>query len=65
MSDGVVMIKDGCREEMSKFPGLSGCSYNDEICSVVIEHKSIVCHPVKYITETVTKLFKRKICLNR
>ena len=55
------MIKDGCREEMSKCPGLSGCSYNDEICFVGIDPKFTVCHPAWDITEAVTKLFKGKI----
>ena len=56
------MIKDGRREETSKFAALSGCIYNDEICIFFgIETKFIVCHPARYITETVTKLFKRKI----
>jgi len=46
---------------MSKFVVLSGCPYNDEICFVDIEPKFIVCHPVRDITETVTKLFKGKM----
>jgi len=46
------MIKDGRREEMNKFAALSGCTYNNEICFVCIEIKSIVCHPARYITET-------------
>jgi hypothetical protein len=50
------MTKDICREETSKFAALSGCTYNDEICFVGIEHKSIVSHPTRVITETVTKL---------
>jgi len=43
VSDGV--IRDGRREEASKFAALSGCTYNDEICFVGFELKSIVCHP--------------------
>ena len=53
------MTKDVRREEMSKFSALSGCTYNDPI--IGIEPKFIVCHPARYITETVTKLFKGKI----
>jgi len=30
------MIKDGRREEMSKFAALSGCIYNDEICFLAL-----------------------------
>ena len=48
------MIKDGRREEMSKFSALSGCTYNDEIWFVRIDPKSIVCHPARDISETVT-----------
>jgi len=48
------MNKDGRSEEMSKFSALSGCVYNNELCFVYIEFKSIVCHPSTYITETVT-----------
>jgi len=48
------MIKDIRREEMSKFAELSGCTYNDEICFVSIEPKSIVYHPAIDIAETVT-----------
>jgi len=40
---------------------LSECTNNDEICFVLIESKFIVCHPAKYITEIVTKLFKENI----
>ena len=54
------MTKDVRTEEMSKFPELYGCTYNDEIRFVVIEPKFIVCHPARDITETVTKLFKGK-----
>ena len=50
------MTNDASREETSKFVALSGCTYNDEICFVGTE--LIVCHPVRDITETVTKLFK-------
>ena len=46
------MIKDGRREETSKFAALSGCTNNNEICFVSIEPKSIVCHPARDITET-------------
>ena len=35
------MIKDGRRDEMYTFAALSGYTYNDEICFVVIEPKSI------------------------
>jgi len=28
------MTKDVCRDEMSKFAALSGCTYNGEICFV-------------------------------
>jgi len=55
------MTKDVRREEISRFAALPGCKYNDEICFVDIEPKFIVCHPARYITETVTKLFKGKI----
>ena len=48
------MIKDGRQEETCKFAALSGCTYNNEICFVCIEPKSIVCHPARDITETVT-----------
>ena len=41
------MIKDGRREETSKFAALSVCTYND------IGLKYIVCHPARDITETV------------
>ena len=48
------MIKDGSREETSKLAVLSGCIYNNEICFVCIELKSIARHPARDITETVT-----------
>ena len=48
------MIKDGRREETSELTALSGCTYNDDICFVGIEPKSIVCHLARDITETVT-----------
>ena len=51
------MTKDVCREEMSKFAALSGCTYNDEICFIGIERKFIVCHTARDITQTVTKFF--------
>jgi len=35
------MTKDGRREETNKFAAFSGYTYNDEICFVVIEPKSI------------------------
>jgi len=41
------MIKDVRRKETSTFAALSVCTYNDEICFVGIEPKSIVCHPVE------------------
>ena len=41
------------KEETSKFTALSGCTYNDEICFVGSEPNVIVCHPARYITETV------------
>ena len=55
------MTKDIRMEEMSKFAALSGCTYNAEICFVGTEPNFIVCHPARYITETVSKLFKGKI----
>ena len=36
------MIKDGLREETSKFAALSGCTYNDEICFIGIEPISLL-----------------------
>ena len=36
------MTKDVCREEMSKFAALSGCTYNKGICFGGIEPKCIV-----------------------
>ena len=48
------MIKDGHREETSKFVTLSGCTYIDEICFVSIKPNSIVCYAARDITETVT-----------
>ena len=59
------MIKDVSREEISKFAALCGCTYNDDICFVGIESKFIVCHPVRDIIETVTKLFKGNISVCR
>ena len=53
------MIKDGRREEMSRFAALSGCIYNSEIQFVYIESKPIVCHLATYITEAVTYLCRR------
>ena len=47
------MVKDGRREETSKFAALSRCTYNDEICSIRIEPKSTVSHPTRDSTETV------------
>ena len=48
------MIRDGCREETSKFAALSLYTYNDEICFVSIE-------PEISLRYAVTKLLKRKI----
>ena len=48
------MSKDGRRAEMSKLAALSGCPYNYKICFAGIESKSIVCHPARDITKTVT-----------
>jgi len=45
------VIKDGHREETSDFAVLSGCTYNNEICT---GSKSIACHLARDITETVT-----------
>ena len=45
-------------EETNKFAAFSRYTYNDEICFDGIEHRFIVCHPARDITETVTKLFK-------
>jgi len=36
------MIKDGHREETSNFAALSGCTFNNEVCFVSIEPKSVV-----------------------
>ena len=44
------MIKDGYREETSLFALLYGCTYNDEICFIPIEPKSIVYHSARDIT---------------
>ena len=51
------MIKDGHREETIKFAALYRFTYNNEICFVHIEPKSIVSHPARDITDTVTQLF--------
>ena len=57
------MIKDVRIEETSTFAVLSGCTYNDEMCLVGNDSKSIVCYPARDITEAVIKLFKGKICV--
>ena len=61
------MSKDIRREETTNFASLSGCNYNNEICFVRIDPKSIVCHPARDTTETVTKLFKGKlsVCVDK
>jgi len=48
------MTKDIRTEETSKFAALSGCTYNDEICFVCIDPKTIVYNPVRDITQIVT-----------
>ena len=52
------MTEDVRREETSKFAALSECTFNNEIGFIRIEPKSIVCHPARDITETVTQLFE-------
>ena len=56
------MTKDVRREEMSKVDALFRCDNNNEICFVGIEPKFIVCHPARYITETVPNLLRKDLC---
>ena len=58
------IIKEGRRKETSKFTALSWCTYNIEICFVHIEPNSIVCHPTRDITETLSKILKGKISVS-
>ena len=57
VSDGVLLWLRMFAEKKRVSAALSGCLYN-EISFASIEAKSIVCHPVRDTTETVTQLFK-------
>jgi len=50
------MTKDVRREEICKLAALSECTYNIKIYFVGIKSKSVVCHPARNITETVTQI---------
>ena len=54
------MTNDVCREEMSKFAALSGCTYNNGICFVGIEPKCII-EPEISLRQSTHCLRKRSV----